>query len=249
MAKAPSNEGLYQALYQEVATNIGCRLSIERAPKQRTLYSLEHGTADLYPSTGFDEHRSKYLFYIPNGLYRLEPYLGLTPSNVPELKKISDITQYGLSWIFEAGDTTQQVAEALQVPNEPIVDLTTDRAVKMLSRGRQVFYRMIQQDYFKYLKANNLRDLRHLNIATHLSCCEPKSHILYTGFSRTSSYYAEEPNPEFNPHQEITAENYPYRIANHSIAYKVAAEIQNLKDSGRVNTLYQNFIIKQGHTP
>ncbi len=249
MAKAPSNAGLYKTLYQEVANNINCRLTIKRVPKKRTLYLLEHGEADLYPSTGFDSQRSSYLYYVANGLYRLEYYLGLTPNDVTKLENISDIANHGLSWIFEAGNTTLRKAEALNLPSDPIVGLTTDRAIKMLSLGRRVFYRMIQEDYYKYLETKGLDDLNDLNIATHLSCCSPKSHKLYTGISRFSPIYREEHNPDFDSLQVVSAENFPYRLARDSIAFKVAQEVEHLESSGRVDELFQEYIVSQGHTP
>jgi len=249
MAAAPSNDGLYQALYQELASNLGCDLIISRYPKKRTHRLLELGDIDLYPSTGFDNKRSEYLFYIPNGLFRYEAYFGLTPAFVDDLSSIEDIGRYDLSWIFEAGSTTSNKALALGVNTEPLFNLSDDRAIEMLKKGRKVFYRIIDGDYSKYLKKHKKKDLTDFGISTHTRCCEAKSHPLYTGFSRTSANYAEVPNPAYDSQFVISAENFPYRLSPKSLAYRVAAEMNRLRASGRVSALYDQYVVKPGHTP
>lgn len=249
MAAAPNNKGLYQALYSELASNLGCQLIIKRFPKKRTHRLLAAGEVDLYPSTGFDEERSEYLYYIPNGLFRHEVYFGLTPDYVTDLSDVSDIGSYGLSWIFEAGSTTSQLANELGVASEPLFNLTDERAIAILTRGRKVFYRIIDGDYSKYLKKHGKKDLADMGISTHKACCEPKNHPLYTGFSRVSDQYAEEPNPSYNPEKAISAENFPYRLSKTSLAYRVAGEMIRLQASGRVSALYHQYIVEPGHTP
>lgn len=249
MAAAPSNEGLYKTLYQEVASSLGCTLFIERYPKKRTHMLLKAGEVDLYPSTGFDRKRSEYLYYIPNGLFRHEFYLGLTPNSVKNLTSISELNQHGLTWIFEGGSTIGQTAEAYQVLNQAITNLTDDRAITMLSKGRHIFYRIIREDYSKYLKNYGLKDLKSLNISTHKTCCKTKSHKLYTGIARNSDKYVEEINPDYNKNSDISARNFPYRLSKDTLMYQVAKQIQQLIMSGRVDQLYQEYIVVPGHTP
>ncbi|GAA3934102.1 hypothetical protein [Litoribacillus peritrichatus] len=249
MAPAPNNEGLYKALYQEVAHNLGCKLSIQRYPKKRTHRLLKSGEADLYPSTGFDNDRAQYLFYIPNGLFRYEAYFGLAPDFINNLKSISEINQYGLTWVFEAGSTTSKIAKAFKVPNKPITKLTDSRAITMLKNGRLIFYRIIKEDYFKYLAAHNLEDLTSLKISTHKSCCKAKSQELYTGISRKSNIYQEEANALFNPGKPLSANNVPYKLSSSSLAYRLASEMRTMVASGRIDALYQQYIVAPGHTP
>ena len=248
MAPSPSNEGLYKVLYQELASNLGCSLSIQRYPKKRTHLLLKEGEVDLYPSTGFDLKRSEYLYYIPNGLYRYEFYFGLTPNYVKSLTAIPEINSHGLTWIFESGSTTINMAETLSISNQPISELTDERAITMLTKGRKVFYRIIKGDYVKYLKKHDITDLTGLNILTHKSCCKPKSHKLYTGISRKSANYIEEINPHFKKKKAISAENFPFSLSKDSLAYSVANEIKNLRKAGRIDELYQQFIVVPGHT-
>jgi len=248
MAPSPSNEGLYKALYEEMAFNLGCTLTIQRYPKKRTHLLLKAGEVDLYPSTGFDLERSEYLYYIPNGLYRYEFYYGLTPTGITDITDISDITNHGLTWIFEGGSTTIQTAETFNVLNQPIPELTDKRAITMLTKGRQVFYRMIKGDYLKYLEKHQLQDLKSLGVKAHKSCCKPKSHTLYTGISRKSANYVEEINPDFKKKKTISAENFPFRLSKNTLAYRVANEVKRLSDTGRVYELYHRYIIAPGHT-
>lgn len=249
MAAAPSNAGLYQALYQEVANALTCTLSIQRYPKKRTHLLLKAGRVDLYPSTGFDMKRSQYLYYIPNGLYRHERYIGLTPPRVTSLSNISEIKDDGLTWIFEGGNTTGQLAEKFQVPYQAITKLSDERAIAMLSKGRKVFYRMIADDYEKYLLEHKVKDLKGLNIRAHKNCCKAKSHRLYTGMSRKSEHYREDINPHYKTNQPVSAENYPVSLVNDSLMFKIAQQMKKLRASGRVEQLYQHYIILPGHTP
>jgi len=242
MAKAPSNEGLYKAIYTALAQKINCTLSIERYPKKRTYKTLQRGKVDLYPSTGFNEKRSKYLFYIPNGLNRYEPYFGLTPKRVTKLNAIQDINNHNLVWIFEAGNTTTAQANNLQVPYHEIVGLNYSQAVNLLKHGRAVFYRIIENDYNTYLADNNLKDLSSLNITTHKFCCDPKSQKLYLGISRNSKIIKEEPNPNYNPLKTLSPENFPTRLAEGSVAKKIENALKEMTESGQIKDLYHQYI-------
>jgi len=242
MEPAPSNLGLYQAIYTEAAEEMGCELSIHRYPKKRTHLLLQSGDIDLYPSTGFDEKRSAYLFYIPNGLHRYEPYFGLTPSDVSDLGSIPGINDAALTWIFEDGNTTVKKALDFNVRYEEISNLTDGRAIEMLSIGRRVFYRIIERDYERYLSKIMKNDLSHLNIKTHWNCCEPKSQSLYVGISRASNIIEEETNPSYDPNQALSAENFPTRLSTESVAHKLAKTLDTMRQTGRVNKLFKQYI-------
>lgn len=245
MARSPSNEGLYKALYKEVLGRLGCELVIKRYPKKRVHRLLQSGDIDIYPSTGFNEQRSTYLFYESNGLYRYEPYLGLTPDFVEHLESISDIGQLGLNWIFEAGSTTVEEATRMQVPYQEIVGLTYPRAIDMLGHGRHVFYRIIEADYKRYLAKNKVSDLSHLMIRTHKTCCEPKSQKLYVGISRHSVMVEEEPNPFYDSQKPISAENFPTKLVAGTLAYKLSKELRKMEKNGEIARLYHQYILNR----
>ena len=132
MEKSPSNEGLYKAIYTEVAQRLNCTLSIERYPKKRTHQMLKHGSVDLYPSTGFNKKRSKYLFYVPNGLNRFEPYYGLSPKRIKNIESIQEIEKHRLVWVFEAGNTTVEESNKYKISYQDIVGLIYERAIKLI---------------------------------------------------------------------------------------------------------------------
>lgn len=245
MKPAPDNQGLYQAIYTEVAQKMGCTLSIHRYPKKRTLLLLKSGAIDLYPSTGFDSKRSDYLFYISNGLYRYEPYYGLTPSDVSDLDSISGVNDAGLIWIFEAGRTTVKQAKNLAVNYEEVSRLTDARAIEMLRIGRRVFYRIIVEDYQRYLRRIKHDDLSHLNIKTHTACCEPKSQPLYVGISRSSRIIKEEANPDYHSDRPTSPENFPTRLVAGSVAYELAKTLTRMQQSGRINQLFNHYIVSE----
>lgn len=244
MDRAPSNEGLYKALYTELSQKINCTLTIKRYPKKRTHKMLKYGEVDLYPSTGFDNERSEYLFYIPNGLHRHEPYFGLTPKRVTELNSIKEIQTKNLIWIFEAGNTTAEFAYSLDIPYQEIVGLTYVKAINILKYERNVFYRIIEKDYNTYLADNNLDDLSSLKITTHKYCCKPKSQTLYLGISRSSNIIEEEPNPNYNPQQTLSPENFPTRLVKGSISEKISTALQKMQESGKTTALYRQYILK-----
>ena len=68
ITQAPINEGIYIDLYRRALKDIGCKLSVIRAPKKRIMYMLEIGEIDFYPGLGYSAERDKYIYYIDSGL-------------------------------------------------------------------------------------------------------------------------------------------------------------------------------------
>lgn len=249
MDAIPGNEGLYKAMLSEAAAKIGCTLKIARFPKKRTHQQLAIGNIDIYPSTGFEEKRSDYLFFIPNGLSRHEPYLGLAPAGIGELNSIQDINKHGLGWVGEAGSTIKFEAEELKVPYLGISDLTYARAIEMLAQGRRIFYRIIDGNYEQFLAEIDQPDLLSLGISTHVRCCGTKYQDLYVGVSRKSPIYAEEANPRWDKALPLSAENFPVQLVRGSAAQRLAGALQDMAESGRTAELFHVYITKPGHTP
>lgn len=243
MAPSPDNTGLYQALYLEAAQRIGCSLIIKRFPKKRSLRQLQAGKIDIYPSTGFEESRSLYLHYIPNGLFRNETYYGLSPLNTVELESIDDIKDTELTWIIEAGRTTVNSAKEKNIPYQALVGLTHTKAIKMIVWKRKVFYQIDTEDYNRYLKEQGTSDLTHLNIKTHKYCCDAKSQKLYAGISRFSPIYQEEQNPDYDPLMPLSPENFPTRLVPGSIGHQLSQALEDIYTSGRLNQLLSEYNI------
>lgn len=244
MAPAPNNNGFYKALYNQVAERIGCTLTIKRYPKKRSLKQLETGDIDIYPSTGFNLKRSKFMYYIPNGLIRNESYYGLSPSYVPTINSIDDIKDTHLVWVIEAGRTTIDQARNKDIPYQALVGLTAPKAIKMINWNRKVFYQIDTNDYKRYLKKHSLSDLSHLNIKVHKQCCQSKSQTLYAGLSRRSSIYQEEPNPHYNPSITQSPENFPTRLVAGSVGHKLSLALQDIYTSGQLSLLLEQYNIK-----
>lgn len=249
MDEAPGDEGLYKVMLSEAVERIGCELRVVRFPKKRTHQQLALGNIDFYPSTGFEEERSDYLFFIPNGLSRHEPYLGLAPADVGELSSIKDIEKYGLGWVGEAGSTVQYEADELKVPYFGVSDLTYGRAIEMLVQGRRIFYRIIEGNYEQFLAETGQPDLRSMGISTHLHCCGSKFQDLYVGISRKSPIYKEEVNPLWDEKQALAADNFPVQLVPGSVAARLANALQEMTLSGRTAALFRQYITEPGHTP
>lgn len=244
MAPSPDNTGLYESLYSEAAQRIGCTLEIKRFPKKRTLKQLQAGKIDIYPSTGFDMNRSLYMHYIPNGLFRNETYYGLSPLDIDELEDINDLKDTELTWIIEAGRTTVNLAKIQDIPHQALVGLTSTKAIKMINWKRKVFYQIDTDDYDDYLEQQGVSDLTHLNIKTHKHCCEAKSQKLYTGISRLSPIYQEEPNPYYDPLLPTSADNFPTQLVPGSIGHKLSLALEDIYRSGELSLLLSKHNIE-----
>jgi hypothetical protein len=249
MDAAPSDEGLYKTMLAEAVEKIGCTLRIVRFPKKRAHQQLAVGNIDIYPSTGFEEERANYLFFIANGLSRHEPYFGLAPADVSELRSIKDIAKYGLGWVGEAGSTVAYEAEKLGVPYLGISDLTYRRAIEMLAQRRRIFYRIIDGNYEQYLAEIGQPDLRSMGISTHVHCCGTKFQDLYVGISRKSPLYKEEVNPLWDEKKAPSADNFPVQLVAGSVPHQLAKALQDMTQSGRTAELFHQYIVAPGYTP
>ncbi|QFU24083.1 hypothetical protein FM038_019320 [Shewanella eurypsychrophilus] len=76
-------------LYSEVAKRINCSLQVVRKPKNRILRGLQSGEIDFYPGFVFNEERTKYVFFIRNGLPS-KP-VGLSRIELPEVNSYYDL--------------------------------------------------------------------------------------------------------------------------------------------------------------
>lgn len=240
MGVAPDSSGLYKDLMTRAAEKIGFKLKIVRGPKKRLYKMLEEGEADLYASAAFRVSRSKFLFYMLNGLYRHKQYYGLTSLNIPMLSNIKDISKYDLSWVVEMGSSSPERAKVYGLKHLEIEDVTVERAVQMLTRDRPFFFLINKIDVHKYMKEHHLASMCEVGVRLH--CCYlDVAAPLYSNFSRNSPYYHEEPNLRYDAKKPLSPENFPFQLVAGSVSYKFQKALREMIDSGEVEALARKY--------
>jgi len=244
MERFPDNSGLYYDMVKEIADEIGYDLKVRRGPKKRVAIWLESGEADIYASTGFVLERSKYLFYIQNGLFRHEEYLGLTTLDIPQLSSLKELNDYNLSWAIEAGCTQALVAKSLNIKYIELDEISMQRIVPLLEAKRPFFFKIMNSKVKEYLKAQNIDSLAEIGIRAHTSLCKPKNQKLFLCVSRDSPYYKEEPNPSFNPNHPICPNNFPVKLVPETLYYKIKIAMEKLIKTGEIERLKKKYGVK-----
>ncbi|TPH18555.1 substrate-binding periplasmic protein [Litorilituus lipolyticus] len=178
--KAPSNAGIYLDIYQLALKNIGCSLSVVRAPKKRILKMLALGEIDFYPGLGITKKRSEYLEFFDNGL--TSHVIALSHSDTDTIHQFSDmsgkvlLTAIGAN-NFDARQTGILVREAY--------DLSLSTAVKLLSEKKVDFY-LYNKDSVKYFLKAEPND----QIKLHPCCFNEVAMTLgFSKYSKFSKYY------------------------------------------------------------
>ncbi len=244
MQPAPDNSGLYFDMMQRAVEKIGFQLKVIRSPKKRTYRNLENGKADLYASGEFRDYRSKFLFYFPNGLHRVEVFYGVTSIDVPEISSISEINYHNLEWMVELGSSWPLQAQAFGVKYFEIENARIEKAIELLSKKRPVFFKIIKEEIEEYMNKNNITSMEDLGIRIHKKCCKTHTAPLYTGFSRFSPHYQEQPNSLFDKTRPISAENFPFELVPGSVPYKLKTALQEMINSGEITVLKQKYSIE-----
>jgi len=243
MQPSPDNSGLYLDLMTIAVERIGYKLKILRPPKKRGYRQLERGVVDLYASGEFRENRSKFLHYFANGLSRKEVFYGLTTANIPDLYSISDINLYDLTWIFEAGSSWPEQAVLHNVQYSEIKQPNFEKALTYLQSNRSVFFKIEQQQLKQFLENTDDAYLNKRGIKVHQYCCEPHFAPLYTGFSRFSPLYEEQPNPFFDNSKVTSPENFPSMLVPNSIPDQLKNALQEMIDTGEIDLIKQAYKI------
>lgn len=244
MQRAPDNSGLYYEMIKRAAEKIGFKLEVVRVPKKRSYKMLQRGEVDLYPSGIFHEERSEFLFFIPNGLRRVERYYGITARGVPEIFSISDINKNHLIWLVELGSTLPGQAQLFGVEHYAINDATMEKAIKLINRGnRPFFFRIIQEELDVYMDNQKVTSTEDLGIRVHKKCCESLFSGLYTGFSRFSPHYKEQPNTSYDKSRPLSPDNFPFELVPGSIPYRLKVAFKEMIDDGEILDLKIKYSI------
>ncbi|MCP4296691.1 MAG: amino acid ABC transporter [Proteobacteria bacterium] len=225
---APDSGGLYLELYQKAANNIGCNLKVVRLPKKRILHDMEKGKIDFYPGFNFTEKRSRFAYYIKNGLPGGD--VGISRTDFPE---ITDLKQLETRILFLAKGGANIDVPGVRVKRPS--NLTLDRVIKLIHKKRGDFYIYNKSSIEYHLKINKISNLK-----IHADCCggiQP----LYLGFSRKSPNYRETKNPNYNSAKPTSIKNFPVIVSPQVKAEQFALELSAMKKRGESSKLYLKY--------
>lgn len=230
IAAKGDNSGFYYDLFSHAAKEMGASFEVVRKPKVRILNDIKEGKVDFYPGLTFGTERAEYIYFMVEGLPGGDVGLSLKSLGI-----ITDMCQLEGKIIVQAlgGSDLKERFSECNLTVERISALDTERAVRLLRMGRADFYLYNRPTVESYIDNNPSDDL-----LVHYSKFSKRGDF-FCGFSRKSSKYAEEANPNYDPSKEISPINLPYRIKTDCPAYKFEQIIRKLVESGETEKLYR----------
>lgn len=236
----PSDAGLYRDLFQAAATRIGCKLVIQRFPKKRLHMMLSEGKLDFYPGASFSEDRAAYLYYVPNGLETGE--YGVTNVDAPTINSYEELKQRDAVWLMEIGSSKTELAKTLGVTAQTRSYLDIDLMRQFIERSpNKLFFYVADKELVDYYpKKTGYTSLKAAGLRVHKLCCGGEQ-PMYMGFSRLSPHYKDEKNPNYDPAQPLSPDNFPVRLAKNSVVYKLGEALQALQKEGNTAEFYKRW--------
>lgn len=226
------NSGLYHDLYSTAAKKINLELKIIRLPKKRILKGIEDGTIDFYPGLTFTYKRSKFVYYLENGLKGGD--LGISLLDFPLIEELSQLE--GKRVLTALGGPDKYLLSNVKgIKLNAVPQLSIKKAIDLLRLKRDEFYVYNASSIKYYLKINNIKDIK-----VHPICCG-KEKPMYLGFSRKSKHIKELKNPNFNKMEPISIMNLPTLISKDSIAYKFAKILDEMRKSGEIDEIFNKY--------
>ena len=233
------NTGTYQDLFTRAAEKIGCKLVIYRLPKKRALQGLQIGLIDFYPGASFSMQRSKYLFYIKNGLITAQ--YGLTPLNVPDIKSYHAVKSLNFTWLMEPGSTEEEIADIFRIHSQQTPNVTMDK-VMLYFESRGVNFYVADKaliDQFTFNRPDYFLEYNGLQL--HKNCCggvQP----MYLGFSKKSVHIKLTKNLNFDETLALSPSNQRESLDSNSIAYRYEQALAELAEQGMTEQYYQKYL-------
>lgn len=227
-----NDEGIYKTLYSRACQKIGCTLKVVRLPKKRVLQALAQGEVDFYPGYTYNAEREPIALFLPNGLR--ERHVVITRASHPavrgyadldnsvELRSLGNPDLIPLPW--------QARIKVLQVP-----EMDVERAFRLISAGKADFYIYDELTLRFYWER-----LRPAGLTLHPSL-EPWQ-AMHMGFSKHSRFYRAQPNPDYRADQPLNPDNYPLRLDPASLAGRLTAALQAMKQSGETERIVEHFL-------
>jgi len=229
IAEHPSKQGLYFSLYKQALQNIGCTLSVRRAPKKRILKMIAAGEVDFYPALGYSHEREQYLHFIENGF--MSHTIAISHKDTADIHTLGDMKGKVLLMAIGSNDfNASSYGIYLRLAHE----LSLSRAIKLLADKRADFYIYEEANTRYYLKLNP-----NNNIKIH-PCCFSAS-PMFLGFSKKSKYAQSINNPDYSSLRPRTAQNVSQLLSPTSKAFAFKQALQELKANGAIEKLEQFY--------
>ena len=234
IAKAPDNSGLYQELYSQAASKIGCKIEVLRLPKKRILRLLRQGAIDFYPGFDFTLERSKYTYYIFNGLPG--GHVGISRLDFSEITHLSQL-QGKVLLLHQGGSNLLENVSfdvtKIKIKRPPEINLT--QAVNMIKNHAADFYIYDISSVYYYLRLYNESEIK-----VHANCCKGIK-PMYLGFSAKSKHIVLSKTPNYDPNLVISIDNYPQQLSGGSIAEQFQDVLKKMYAEGEIEKIYKKY--------
>jgi len=234
IARAPDSSGLYKELYTKAASKIGCTLEVIRLPKKRILRLLQQGAIDFYPGFDFTLARSKYIYYIFNGLPG--GHVGISRLNFPEITHVDQLNNKVLLLAQGGSDLLSNLTvnvQKVKIKQPPEINLT--QAVAMLKNHEADFYIYDIASISYYLKLNNEKQIK-----VHEKCCKGIK-PMYLGFSKKSKHILLTKKINYDPQLSTSINNYPQELSGGSIAERFQQVLKEMHFEGEIKQIYKKY--------
>ena len=238
IAEMPSNQGVYQDLFQLAAKQSGLKLKIVRYPKKRIFSEMQQGKVDLYPGS-FSIDRAAVMNWVENGLVTQE--VCLTRPNIAPLNGLKNTPP--MKFITEIGSSKANISATYPQLSAEVLGGRVDMAlaIRALQNKRGELFIIEQEPLQYYFRKNHIASAASLGLRLHLNCL-PQVDILLLGIAKASKHYAEIPNPNYQASQALSVDNLPTLIDPTSKAGQFAKALRELKASGKTQQLLDRYM-------
>lgn len=231
------NSGAYRELFSKAAEMIGLSLEIVRLPKKRVYHHLKEGDIDFYPSSGFSEKRSQFLYWLDNGFLSKQALVSdITDFEIKDFKKAKG------TLLVPLGSSSAEYAKgAPQVSIQKMGKLPIDKAIQALKLGRGNFYVYDIDILDYYLKRNRIKQFSDIGLRLHPNAIEKEYSSLKAAFSINSKHFKQQQNSRFDKNSALGFNNQKTSPHKGSVAYQFQQALKHLQESGYTQTVYQKY--------
>lgn len=232
IAKSPDNSGLYRDLYEEAARRIGFELKIIRLPKVRVLLSMQSGEIDFYPVFIFSQERAKYTFFIDSGLR--DQNVAITLKDHPDIMSFEDME--GLTFLQPLGNANYlEGVDTTDIDVMHVAETGVERMLRLI-KAKRADVTIYQLSTILYNTSSEV--LAQFKIHYKLL---PDKINLPLGFSLKSKYIKYTKNAAYDPHKELTIDNYPYVLDPSCVTYRFQKALESMQTDGFTEKLYDKY--------
>lgn len=229
IAESPNNEGLYFSLYSQALADIGCQLTVFRAPKKRILHMIKTGEIDFYPGLGYSDEREEYIHFIDSGLTGRSAVVSHVDS--APVQELSDMK--GKILLIAQGARPIE-AEKHGIIIRAAYDLSLEQVMELIA-NKQVDFYLYNENNVNYFLSKNPND--KIKVYSFNDEYTP----IQLGFSRKSVFSLEEYNSDFDSDKGKSLDNREYVLTKNNKAYQFQEALNHLKKQGVTNKLIRQY--------